>query len=168
MTSSDVVMVDVAPTPVALPASAVSAAPLVVSRYFAAPQQHQSYEQPAQQMDSGARAHADLPAEHKLTCAPPCIGDGPILMLDTPAPPPKPPYTAKLRNLLRHFFAAGHDDATLSMLISWLGRQPTASGLERAAAKRVLMWLHEYDPICACVPLADGELHIHNRMSRLS
>ena len=42
-----------------------------------------------------------------------------------------------------------------------------AQGLDRASAERVLLWLHEHDPICACVPATDGDVHIHNRMSRL-
>ena len=91
------------------------------------------------------------------------------MALATPAVPPKPPYTATLRGLLRHFFAAGHDDSTLGMLLAWLKRQSRSvpKGLDRASAERVLLWLHEHDPICACVPATDGDVHIHNRMSRL-
>ena len=90
--------------------------------------------------------------------------DAPIIQLQRRSLPRKPNHTATLQKLIKRFFKAeaGFDGVSLSVLLSWLGRQPKAPAdlSKQVVVHRALCWLHEHDTILA---YRDGS--VHNRMS---
>jgi len=116
-------------------------------------------------LDSGRRENRSYGCCKKRE--PSVQSNAPILQLQQPPPstlPRKPNHTAKLKQLVKHFFAAGFDGVSLDVLMRWLARQrKTPVDLaKRAVVHRALRWLSEHDTI-----LAYHDDCVHNRMSAL-